>query len=182
MKVCKICGEEKPLDDYHKARDNRDGKDSRCKACVKIGLAKWKKENREHVKQRDKDYRKEHKEDRTEYNKQWHKDHPGHKLEWERENRKKNPERYRNKTRRRRAKLAECETFYILPKELTRLYNSPCVTCGTTEGITMDHIVPVAKRGRHSIGNLQPMCGSCNSSKGDTLMVEFVCYNSVKED
>ena len=33
MKACNKCGEVKPLSEYHKKHDNRDGHDNRCKFC-----------------------------------------------------------------------------------------------------------------------------------------------------
>lgn len=39
MKKCKICGETKPLDQYHRARQNVKGVDSRCKTCKSVAEA-----------------------------------------------------------------------------------------------------------------------------------------------
>jgi hypothetical protein len=41
-----------------------------------------------------------------------------------------------------------------------------CNICGTSENLTVDHIVPVLKGGGNELDNLQTLCGSCNSSKG----------------
>lgn len=41
-----------------------------------------------------------------------------------------------------------------------------CVRCGSSERIVKDHITPIYQGGSDAIDNLQPLCGSCNSSKG----------------
>lgn len=41
-----------------------------------------------------------------------------------------------------------------------------CVACGSTENIVKDHIVPIYQGGSDGIENLQPLCRTCNCSKG----------------
>lgn len=41
-----------------------------------------------------------------------------------------------------------------------------CVRCGTLGPVVRDHIVPVYQGGSDGLDNLQPLCASCNSSKG----------------
>lgn len=44
--------------------------------------------------------------------------------------------------------------------------NYACVTCGATEPLEVDHIVPWSKGGAHDISNFQTLCKPCNISKG----------------
>lgn len=41
-----------------------------------------------------------------------------------------------------------------------------CQECGATEDLTLDHIWPKARGGKHTAQNLRVLCRSCNSSKG----------------
>ena len=42
-----------------------------------------------------------------------------------------------------------------------------CVTCKTHLNLTCDHVIPESKGGPTTFENLQTMCKSCNSRKGD---------------
>lgn len=43
-----------------------------------------------------------------------------------------------------------------------------CGRCGTTEDLTADHVIPLAKGGRNT-GPRQVLCRPCNSKKKDRL-------------
>lgn len=85
---------------------------------------------------------------------------------------------------RRRARLAEADgSFTTAEWEALRKKFKRCPGCnrrwgdipvlsGKKSPITRDHIVPLAKKGRNDIGNLRPLCYSCNSRKGDRIDAE----------
>lgn len=41
-----------------------------------------------------------------------------------------------------------------------------CLCCGTSDNLSIDHIIPVANGGENDLSNLQTLCKRCNSSKG----------------
>jgi len=52
-------------------------------------------------------------------------------------------------------------------QELVSFSGNKCVICGNSNvKIQKDHIIPLYQDGCDCIHNLQPVCGSCNSSKG----------------
>lgn len=48
-----------------------------------------------------------------------------------------------------------------------------CPFCRKKGVPTLDHIIPLARGGAHSLRNIQLMCRSCNSSKGSKTMKEW---------
>ena len=40
--------------------------------------------------------------------------------------------------------------------------------------MSIDHVVPLSRGGKHEIENLLPACRSCNSSKGAKLLEEWL--------
>ncbi len=49
-----------------------------------------------------------------------------------------------------------------------------CSYCGERSNkFHMEHVIPLVRGGRHAIGNVVPVCPSCNLSKHDKLLVEW---------
>jgi 5-methylcytosine-specific restriction endonuclease McrA len=60
-----------------------------------------------------------------------------------------------------------------------RLSKGVCGYCGQSyppNGLTMDHIVPIARGGRSTKGNVIPACKSCNTKKKQMLPMEWDQY------
>ena len=52
-------------------------------------------------------------------------------------------------------------------------YGDACVYCGSTDRIEKDHIIPLARGGSDSIGNVVPACYDCNRSKHSKFVMEW---------
>lgn len=51
--------------------------------------------------------------------------------------------------------------------KLLHKYKFKCCECGCKDNLTIDHIIPVSNGGSDEITNLQILCKSCNSKKGN---------------
>lgn len=87
-----------------------------------------------------------------------------------------NYEDFLERNRLRRARLLEVYTDNSINKEsLTTLFDSQNGKCNyceielTKDNKHLDHIIPISKKGPHTIENVQYLCISCNFSKSDTL-------------
>lgn len=58
--------------------------------------------------------------------------------------------------------------------KLVRRYRSCCAYCGKfVERPVIEHVIPLARGGRHAIGNVLPACPECNSSKHASFIMEW---------
>ncbi len=54
--------------------------------------------------------------------------------------------------------------------DLCEKYKHKCLKCKRKKKLTRDHVIPVYLGGTDNIDNIQPLCQSCNSSKGATYV------------
>jgi 5-methylcytosine-specific restriction endonuclease McrA len=183
LKRCRDCGEHKPLSEFHRHPDNRDGRAAYCKPCV----AKRVRINR---KQNPAMYERQ-KRDSVAYQRARFLENPEPKRQYERARYAREREKYQAKMReqyerhtakykinaaRRRARLQGVWTAegdeYAASFAL-----DPCVYCGgPSTGI--DHITPLSAGGTHTPDNLAPACRSCNLSKHGKPLLHFLLYRS----
>jgi 5-methylcytosine-specific restriction endonuclease McrA len=129
-------------------------------------------------------YQQEHEQEISEYKKQWAAENKdsvaASKLaHYERERavviaRSKkwaedNPDKVRsakanNRRKRRAARHASLGSFTAEEfRALCEGYGNRCLACGDIEAaLEADHVVPLTRGGSDDIGNIQPLCGSCN--------------------
>jgi 5-methylcytosine-specific restriction endonuclease McrA len=200
-KTCSKCRQEKPFDAFHRDKHKISGLTSSCGECRNLHAKKrradpeiraaqiekskqyyW--DNRERMAENYKLWAQANKEKRQEIDRRarirnrekhaasmrvYRKNNPHVRSEWAR----LNPDKQRAIYSSRRARKKGATVFRITHSEFNKLYLSPCVYCGSTVDIQVDHVVPLAKGGRHSIGNLTSACKTCNMSKKDLFLTEW---------
>lgn len=78
------------------------------------------------------------------------------------------PEVKRANDQRRRASLKTSTAKAPTAKQLKDLLARPCHYCGDSAQ-QIDHYIPLARGGTHTLENLRPACAACNLSKGAKL-------------
>jgi len=70
----------------------------------------------------------------------------------------------------RKAKNRGNHTFRFSSKALTARFaqfDNTCAYCGSADSLIIEHFIPRAKGGPHTLGNILPACQRCNVSKRD---------------
>lgn len=164
LKRCTKCGR---LGPFYNNKATKDGLSKWCKDCDNESSKRWIKNNPDK---------------RKEISKRDNVKRASEILEWTRENsevvrdrnnkwRLANLDKVRAKLRRYRTKKAggggshTAEEF----EEICKYYDYRCLCCGEVLPLEADHIIPVSKGGSSDIDNIQPLCRSCNASKGDDV-------------
>lgn len=104
----------------------------------------------------------------SKYSSDWKKHHAKDALAYlEGKKRKKvEKEAKRYYSRKRRNQFAEGRPDLMLA--LIERDGYQCKNCEGQEDLSIDHIIPLSKGGSDDLDNLQILCKSCNSSKGDS--------------
>lgn len=197
MKVCTKCNIEKTLELFSNSKNIKDGKYSWCKECKAISDKAYNQRNKEKVATQKKVYASENKEkladikhnhylkNKETWNKRsklWRQANKEKAIQITKRWRTKNPNKVRELKRisesKRRARKANCDCT-VTAKEVKNLVSSidNCYYCGCTFEYTrkeVDHYVPLAKGGPHSLDNLVIACKSCNSAKRDMMPEDFL--------
>lgn len=70
-----------------------------------------------------------------------------------------------------RLTIADTERVWRVPpvnrREVLRRDKHACQYCGSTKQLTLDHVIPRSKGGKHTWDNVVTACEKCNSRKGD---------------
>lgn len=186
-KPCTKCKQIKPLSEFHKYVRSIDGHKPYCKECNKVAARQWHAANPEKVRIANRNWALNNPDKAYEIKKRWQINNPekvkASTRRWQQDNAahvkevaqkwaEANKDKRANTAQRRRAKKVANGVFYISPKELKKLRLSPCFYCGD-KSAEMDHVIPISRGGRHSIGNLVASCLKCNRSKSKKVIMEW---------
>lgn len=161
-KTCSVCKQIKPLTEFTRRRKTDEERIAACKPCDYARQRKWAANNRAIVNATSKRYHDKNRE---------------LVREKQRANKKANPGYFLTYVHQRNAMKLGNGIFKVTPKEFLAIKQMVCIYCKEPDKkITVDHAIPLARGGRHSIGNLVPACMSCNTSKGKKTIMEFRLY------
>lgn len=158
MKKCIRCLKIKPLEEFNSSKTYTY---AYCRFCVKKYAKEYEAKNKDAIAIRKKAYYLKNREKILSQQKQYKKDFPLVQA--------------KAGQKRRITKMSN-DTRYIKNSELNALRNSCCYYCGSYVDISIDHVIPVSRGGRHSIGNLVAACKPCNSSKNNRTVMEWRVY------
>lgn len=149
MKQCCRCKEWRSVEDFGRAKNRSDGLYPQCKECVRESARLWRERNKE-------------------YKRAWYEANREKVAEYGRAYYAANKDAVMAAVHRRRARLAAAPGSYTAAEwnDLCDRYGNKCLRCGCAGPLTKDHIVPLSRGGSNDISNLQPLCSTCNKSKG----------------
>lgn len=184
MKQCSKCKVTQPIEQFSKRSGASDGLKSQCKACDRahrqanaVAIAEKGREyrlaNKDHKLAADCAYREKNREARRDSHRAYLEANRVKRRAYNHHYRMTQQDRLRGLAQRRRTQQLEQGSFLVTQRELRRLYSSPCLYCGATKNIQADHVIPISRGGRHSIGNLVPACQPCNLSKHARTIMEW---------
>ena len=147
MKTCTKCGESKPLDEFHRDKARRDGREPRCKTCRRAQASEY--YARADVKARKSEYYSQNRDAILARKAEYWQANPH--LRWEYD--------YRH---RARAYGFDPRVVSFTREELIERWGTRCFHCGSEDGTTLDHYpTPISRGGAHSLENCRPSCMNC---------------------
>lgn len=190
-KVCSKCGETKPLGEFRQRKD-RSIPNARCRKCESRDVMRYAREVQPEAKRAaDKRYREKHPEKRAAANRawraenklklrddtrermaKWRADNPDRYAEYRAGWRAANKDREMAYTHTRRARVGGVNSIYTSKVEL----GGPCVYCETAPSTEVDHAIPISRGGTNDDWNLVASCRSCNRSKGNRTLAEWLGF------
>lgn len=189
QKKCTKCKTWKDKEWFSKHSKGKDGLNSWCKQCNNENSSRWYEANVDRVSEKARKYyeantdkireshrkwRKENSDKKHEYDSKWREENTEYFREYKRNWWQANPDKKRAHSNNRRARKAGNGGSFTAEewRDLCNKYDNQCLCCGEQKKLTADHVIPLVKGGTSNIDNIQPLCRSCNASKG-TKTIDF---------
>lgn len=86
----------------------------------------------------------------------------------------------RRASAKRRARLAGVVIGLVNRERIFKRDAYQCVYCGSTENLTLDHIIPLVGGGSHTELNLVTACRHCNDSKGAKELIIWLAQRQMQ--
>ncbi len=163
QRVCTRCEQTKPLiEGFHRDPQSRMGRSTRCREC-----------KNPQARAQSKRYRAAKPEQCRETVREWQR-HPD-RNEKRRAAYAADPLPTLAKNARRRALRLAADGDYTAAEfeEMCAKYGNVCLCCGADGPLEADHVIPLTWGGGNGIDNIQPLCRSCNSRKGNRHATDY---------
>lgn len=140
----------------------------KCRCCVEVEKNHTRR-NRVNKKEYDKTYRafetQAQRDARNERRRELYANDGGRRRRCENARKRRCDRRLETEGRRARLMGAEGSFSEVEWSGLKRQYRFRCAYCGKKKKLTMDHVVPLIRGGRHDKTNIVPACVNCNAQK-----------------
>lgn len=193
IKYCPTCDRNLSVDNFNYCRSRKDGYEYQCRECKCIRNKQYYIDNRVMILERNKGYYNRNKEKWVIYNSEsyngYERDiknqgdierdyHEWYNSEDGIRSRGLKQRRAHNESLMRRARLNNVSHNFTYDEWLDRveMTNGICPICNKfvgKENMTLDHIIPISKVESgyiYTIDDVQPLCKSCNCSKGAKIL------------
>jgi 5-methylcytosine-specific restriction endonuclease McrA len=175
-----ICNRVLPLENFPIHKEMTDGYVNKCRECTAIYNMAYHKQNKEKHNASAKAWRIENKEQDRDLHSAWRANNPERVREIRRraDEKYRKTKKYQDKIERRRKRESSTKTGVVSLNSALERDGMNCGICHKiieqNSQLVFDHIIPLARDGKHIENNLQPAHRSCNSWKCDRLPEELI--------
>lgn len=173
MKTCLKCNEPRSLEDFWKNSGFADGRESTCKFCKNAQRREAYQENldenREKARLQASEWYHANKDKAAAKRRRYEEKDPQKIKSMKRAWKEANPDRVLDHDQIRRARKRGTQIEPISRRAVWERDEGICHLCGDPvpfEEMHLEHIVPLAKGGTHTCGNVAPSHADCNLKKG----------------
>ena len=177
-KRCSKCDTVKPLGEFSKAPRYRNGIRAQCKACRAAKGKEYYEANQDRLRVSACKWYHAHREEALAAGRLWCINNPERVAAKARRWQVKNADHVASYMRMWRARMAGAVIEIVDVAEVWDYWGPMCAYCGSTEDLTLDHIVPLSQGGPHSFDNLTVACRPCNTSKSAKKLIEWMWWKA----